>query len=57
MSGGEWTTKARQREARRVKTAHKNVTMGFMANNFLEQRSQHPAIKMNAHGVTAFVPL
>ena len=55
--GNDFETEALPGALRRVKTARKNVTMGYMANNSLEQRSQRPAIKMNAHGVTAFVPL
>ena len=55
--GNDLRPKLCQARSRRVKTARKNVTMGYMANNSLEQRSQRPAIKMNAHGVTAFVPL
>ena len=38
--GNDFETEACPARSRRVKTARKNVTMGYMANNSLEQRSQ-----------------
>ena len=55
--GNDFETEALPGALPQGQNSPQNVTMGYMANNSLEQHSQHLAIKMNAHGVTAFVPL
>ena len=55
--GNDFETEALPGALPQGQNSPQNVIMDYMANNSLEQRSQRPAIKMNAHGVTAFVPL
>ena len=55
--GNDFETEALPGALPQGQNSPQKCNYGLYANNFLEQRSQHPAIKMNAHGVIAFVPL